>query len=234
MTMEEFLAKLSLPVDFTRRGFLKTSGALAALGVVSQASAQEGVHPYIILENAKGLILGDPNICVTCHRCELACTEFNEGKTDFRLTRIKIERNQAHGLHGTNLMPTERGTWGNGVGIQDTCRQCPHPVPCANACPAGAIQLSPNTKARIVIQERCVGCHLCQKACPWDMMTFDYEINKASKCHLCNGDPRCVKSCPASALRFIPWFDRSHDEARRAPHGYLPQENAAECSICHR
>lgn len=31
-----------------------------------------------------------------------------------------------------------------------------------------------------------------------------------------------------------PLLNRSHEEARRVPHGYLARENAAECSICHR
>lgn len=43
-----------------------------------------------------------------------------------------------------------------------------------------------------------------------------------------SSDPR------AAAIRYIPWTDRSHEEARRVPHGYLARENAAECSICHR
>lgn len=110
----------------------------------------------------------------------------------------------------------------------------PDGLRCGNACPQGAIQVDPETGARVVVKERCIGCHLCEKACPWDMMSFDDEENKASKCFLCNGDPKCVKACPAAAIRYIPWTDRSHEEARRVPHGYLARENAAECSICHR
>ena len=151
-----------------------------------------------------------------------------------RLARIKITRNVMFGPSGTNPIPPTFGVHGNGLVVQDTCRQCPHPVPCANACPQGAIQVDPKTGARVVVKERCIGCHLCEKACPWDMMSFDDEENKASKCFLCNGDPKCVKACPAAAIRYIPWTDRSHEEARRVPHGYLARENAAECSICHR
>lgn len=150
------------------------------------------------------------------------------------LARIKITRNVMFGPSGTNPIPPTFGVHGNGLVVQDTCRQCPHPVPCANACPQGAIQVDPKTGARVVVKERCIGCHLCEKACPWDMMSFDDEENKASKCFLCNGDPKCVKACPAAAIRYIPWTDRSHEEARRVPHGYLARENAAECSICHR
>lgn len=233
MELNDILEKLSLPQDLTRRGFLKAASAAAALGLLNDARAKNGA-PYVILETAKGLIIADPNLCVACHRCELACTEFNDGKATPRLARIKITRNVMFGPSGTNPIPPTFGVHGNGLVVQDTCRQCPHPVPCANACPQGAIQVDPKTGARVVVKERCIGCHLCEKACPWDMMSFDDEENKASKCFLCNGDPKCVKACPAAAIRYIPWTDRSHEEARRVPHGYLARENAAECSICHR
>ena len=41
------------------------------------------------------------------------------------------------------------------------------------------------------------------------MMSFDREKQKASKCFLCDGEPKCVKACPAAALTYMPWKDRS-------------------------
>jgi Fe-S-cluster-containing dehydrogenase component len=84
-----------------------------------------------------------------------------------------------------------------------------------------------------VDEDKCIGCGLCQKACPWDMMSFDREKQKASKCFLCDGEPKCVKACPAAALTYMPWKDRSGEPARRPTHGYLPEENANQCSVCH-
>ena len=126
-----------------------------------------------------------------------------------------------------------QGVWGDSTVYQDTCRQCAHPVPCANACPQGAIRVDPKTGARYVDEDKCIGCGLCQKACPWDMMSFDREKQKASKCFLCDGEPKCVKACPAAALTYMPWKDRSGEPARRPTHGYLPEENANQCSVCH-
>lgn len=102
MELNDILEKLSLPQDLTRRGFLKAASAAAALGLLNDARAKNGVRPYVILETAKGLIIADPNLCVACHRCELACTEFNDGKATPRLARIKITRNVMFGPSGTN------------------------------------------------------------------------------------------------------------------------------------
>lgn len=233
MGLQDLLKMLDLPTDFTRRGILKATSASAVLALMNEARAKTGNRPYIILETAEGLILGDPNLCVNCQRCELACTEFNEGKSDPKLARIKIGRNIPFGGTGNTVLPPIQGVWGNGTVPQDTCRQCAHPVPCANACPQGAIQVDPKTGARIVIESRCVGCRLCQKACPWGMMTFDEETKKASKCHLCHGSPKCVKECPAQALRFVSWKDRTRELPKSATHGYLPQENRDQCAACH-
>ena len=41
-----------------------------------------------------------------------------------------------------------QGIYGNGKVIAETCKQCPHPVPCAEACPQGAIKAHPVTGAR--------------------------------------------------------------------------------------
>jgi len=233
MGVKELLESFDLPSDLTRRGFLKAASASAVVGMMAEARAAGGNRPYIILETAGGLILGDPNLCVNCQRCELACTDFNEGKSSPKLARIKIGRNIPFGGEGAGRLPPVNGVWGNGAVPQDTCRQCQHPVPCANACPQGAIQPDPKTGARVVITERCTGCRLCQKACPWGMMTFDEEEKKASKCHLCHGNPKCVKECPAQALRFVSWKDRTREAPKSPVHGYLPEENRSQCAACH-
>lgn len=230
--LKDLMSRVNLPQDITRRGFLQVATVTAAFAAMNQARAQTGAQPYIILETPKGLIVGDPSLCVDCQRCEMACTEFNDGKNDPVLARIRIGRNIWYGPGNPGARPLQ-GVWGDSTVYQDTCRQCAHPVPCANACPQGAIHVDPKTGAHYVDEDKCIGCGLCQKACPRDMMSFDREKQKASKCFLCDGEPKCVKACPAAALTYMPWKDRSGEPARRPTHGYLPEENANQCSVCH-
>jgi len=70
----------------------------------------------------------------------------------------------------------------------------------------GAIYIDPETKARVIDEEICTGCRLCQEACPYDMIIYDAEKGVSMKCDLCSGAPECVSQCPASgngALQYV-------------------------------
>ena len=157
------------------------------------------------MDQAKGLVIADPTRCVGCRRCELACTEFNDGKAALHGPN-QGSRNIQFGPKGL-YTANGQGNWGNGLIIQDFCKQCPHPVPCANACPNDAIVVKPPANARVVDPDKCIGCKMCQRACPWEMMSFDTDENKATKCFLCDGTPKCVEACPAEALQYVAWRD---------------------------
>ena len=85
--LKDLMSRVNLPQDITRRGFLQVATVTAVFAAMNQARAQTGAQPYIILETPKGLIVGDPSLCVDCQRCEMACTEFNDGKNDPVLAR---------------------------------------------------------------------------------------------------------------------------------------------------
>lgn len=223
-----------MDTPLSRRGFLLFSAcAVSSLSALGLSEAFGANPPLVILDNAKGLILADPSRCVGCLRCELACTEFNDGRAQPSLSRIKISRSLNFGPEGPTGGPGH-GLWGDALVVQGVCRQCPHPVPCATACPEGAIVLDPTTGAREVDARRCVGCRLCQRACPWGMMTFDEERQKASKCFLCNGKPKCVEACPSGALRFVPWRDITREgPPPMASLSVTPAAVAKGCAGCH-
>jgi len=64
------------------------------------------------------------------------------------------------------------------------------------------------TGARVIDEEKCIGCRRCVEACPFSesMIVYNPEKNVCEKCDLCGGDPECVKQCPASgngAIGFV-------------------------------
>jgi len=224
-----------LGATLSRRGFLLLSAsAVSGLTALGLCEALGASAPLVIMDNAKGMILADPSRCVGCQRCELACTEFNEGRAQPSQARIKIDRAMNFGPEGPTGGPAMQGTWGNALVVQGVCRQCPHPVPCATACPENAIVADPRTGARVVDAKKCVGCRLCQRACPWDMISFDEERQKASKCFLCNGKPKCVEACPSAALHFVPWRDITREgRAGAATLTALSAAKTKACVDCH-
>ena len=87
-----------------------------------------------------------------------------------------------------------------------------------NACPVNAIVIDENSKAKIVMEKLCIGCHLCTIACPFGTVYTLPQSDKASKCNLCGGEPACATACPTLAIEFVddsqqvdwfgPWADR--------------------------
>lgn len=229
--------RLGLDSQPTRRLFLRTSaGTLVGMSATAALARAISGPPLVILENATGLLVADPTRCVGCRRCELACTEYHEGRAQPSLSRIKVGRNYNFGPRGAGQgVGRGAGQFGNLRIVQDTCRQCPHPVPCATACPSEAIVLHPQTKARIVDAAKCSGCRLCLAACPWEMISFDEARLVATKCFLCDGAPACVEACPASALRYVAWRDLTRSvPVRRTGLTVARTPDGAGCAECHR
>jgi len=80
-----------------------------------------------------------------------------------------------------------------------SCFQCEEAW-CRRACPSGAIQRDSSLAREVVDENRCAGCRICTLACPFGEIMYDSEIYKVYKCEFCDGDPECVKLCPAEAL----------------------------------
>jgi len=81
------------------------------------------------------------------------------------------------------------------------CVQCYKPS-CAEICPTGAITRDEATGIVKVSKDKCDGCRMCEEACPFGVIFFSEQEQKAVKCELCDGDPQCVSFCVTKALEF--------------------------------
>lgn len=176
----------------SRRSFvggasLATAGALTA--ATTSAHANEAAKEGQAIRPALGHINHLSYICTGCRTCQLSCVLTHEGLINPQLARnfVNIDYQDAH---RTNVL---------------YCQQCEDPQ-CLKACPTGALHVDPDTGARVIDQEVCIGCQTCLNACIYaqggqgtSRIKFNPQTNTCFKCDLCSGDPQCVKRCPLGA-----------------------------------
>lgn len=153
----------------------------------------------------------EPQLCTGCMQCELACSWVQTGSFQpaRSLIRVKVFDEEA------SYAPY-------------TCVQCEEAW-CLNTCPVNAISIDPDTQAKIVTKDLCIGCHLCTIACPYGTVFTLPGSDKADKCNLCGGDPACARACPTGAIQyketetgswFPAWGERvqqNFEQARKTP-----------------
>ena len=92
--------------------------------------------------------------------------------------------------------------------VYQNCLQCDEPF-CVKVCPSGALQKRPEDGLITLDMETCIGCHRCEKACPWDVPVFLEAVGKTMKCDFCLDrlerglDPACVTGCTSKALTLV-------------------------------
>ena len=198
--------------EYTRRQFMKLSGkglagvalssTLLSLMGCTRSQAEAGLVDTIATPDF--LLVANRAKCTGCQRCEVNCTLANDGDAHPYMARIRVRQNVNFGDQG----PTDDYKHGDGFfglwGFKpDTCKQCADPA-CVNVCPMKAISADPVTGARVIDEDKCIGCGACVNARPWHMPRVDVEKHKSTKCISCGA---CVAGCPTSALRMIPWED---------------------------
>lgn len=151
-----------------------------------------------------------PEKCTGCMQCELACSFVQTG--EFR---------PAHSVIRVGIFD-EQASY-----APYTCFQCEEAW-CMTACPVNAIAVDPHTRAKVVLEQVCVGCSLCVIACPFGTVFLKPDTHKAFKCNLCEGDPACAKACPTGAIEFAevgtvdwvgPWAERLNEGYLQALQG---------------
>lgn len=188
----------------SRRGFLAgaaaSAGAAVAAGMavsgVESAHAEEGAaEVFESMPMAIGHVVHDPDKCAGCRDCEIICSLNKFGVVNSELSSIRIN---------TDVL-------GGYISDAEACKQCPG-AECVAACPTGANHIDPQTGARVIDRDVCIGCQSCMNACPADppRIHFSEDRGFCFKCDLCGGDPMCVKYCSCAALA-CSWIEAEAD-----------------------
>lgn len=91
------------------------------------------------------------------------------------------------------------------------CNHCTKPA-CLEACPVRAIYKREQDGIVLVDQDKCQGFRLCNRACPYDKVYFNYVKRKSQKCIFCfprveqGVAPACARQCPGR-LRFVGFLE---------------------------
>ena len=194
------------PRTYTRRSVLAMAGcgvaglvvggALASWGVTEKAISSGRIEMSVLPTK---LIVTDRARCSGCQRCEMMCTLRNDGIARQSTARVRVGENYFYG----HSVGTGDGVFGNCQFTIKTCKQC-RDAACAAYCPVHAIHPDPETGARVVDEDVCIGCGMCSAACPWNMPVVNDATGKSSKCIACG---RCAQQCPNGAITFIDWED---------------------------
>lgn len=106
--------------------------------------------------NKRKVIVVDPDKCVGCHSCEMACSLKNFQKCSPLLSRIRIQEFR------------EVNTY-----IPIVCQACENAA-CIKVCPMGA-RIRLESGAVITNESACIGCRACIYACPFAAPVVNLE-----------------------------------------------------------
>ncbi len=178
-----------------------------------------------------GMVI-DLGRCLACGACSLACKSENGTPPGVLWSKVMIRE--------TGKFPATRRT-----ALPTQCMHCAK-APCVTVCPTGATTKRADGIV-LVDYAKCIGCKLCESACPYGARTFVqaikpyyekygftpyetlmYAKHKAGveeKCTFCvdriaqGKDPACVTTCPAYARTFGDLDDPKSEVAKLVAQG---------------
>lgn len=162
-------------------------------------------------------ILYDSSLCTACKACQVACKCWNTLPSPTGLNENEFSGTYQNppALNGdTRLIiefrehETENAAkpvaW---AFTRRSCKHCTDPG-CTRICPGGALSKNEETGFVTVDESRCIACHYCNTACPFDVPQYYGPRGIVNKCTGCPDRiaqglaPACVTTCQPGALRF--------------------------------
>lgn len=195
--------------DDSRREFLKRSGALTALPILSPSlipASQETQDESLFQPEEfwrermqapdDGKRYGwfiDTRRCFGCHACEVSCKSENDVPLGNFIRQTIYRDVGEYPQVARKFLPV-------------SCQHC-EDAPCLKACPCGALYKEAGGTVAIDYNT-CCGHGNCIDVCPYGAIYLDPVAKQAVKCHNCyhrleqGMQPACAATCPADAIYF--------------------------------
>ena len=149
----------------------------------------------------------------TTRATSAASSPLNHEEVYFKGTEERLQRKEPL-TYGANWdEDTSSGDYPNNYHfyLPRLCNHCTKPA-CLEACPVRAIYKREQDGIVLVDQDKCQGFRLCNRACPYDKVYYNYVKRKSQKCIFCfprveqGVAPACARQCPGR-LRFVGYLE---------------------------
>lgn len=146
----------------------------------------------------------DVSRCTGCRTCAVACKDAHNLPVGLNLRRVLEEAS------GSWRQDRMTGAWHQDVRawyVSIACNHCENPA-CVKVCPTKAHYKRAEDGLVVIDRDKCIGCGMCAKACPYGAPQLDTVAKKMTKCDACQDrlakglNPVCVDSCPQRAIEF--------------------------------
>lgn len=215
--------------SLSRRGFLKTAGAVGVVNLFPHSARAQG-GPVSKGEVFSTLV--DLTRCIGCRSCMRACKSANRLPGSQEAMDIShLDQRQELTFDIWTVVNRE----GKGDALRHVKQQCMHCLEpaCVSVCPVAALDQTPQGPI-IYRASRCIGCRYCMIACPFDVPRFEWNNGLTpviGKCQFCAQErlfrglnPACTESCPTGALKFGKRSDllsEAHARIKSRPDRYV-------------
>jgi DMSO reductase family type II enzyme iron-sulfur subunit len=140
-------------------------------------------------------------------------SQLNHEAVYFQGTEERLQRSEPMEYGPNWNEDSSSGTYPNNYHfyLPRLCNHCTKPA-CLEACPVRAIYKREQDGIVLVDQDKCQGFRLCNQACPYDKVYFNYVKKKTQKCIFCfprieqGIAPACARQCPGR-LRFVGFLE---------------------------
>jgi formate dehydrogenase beta subunit len=154
-------------------------------------------------------LLIDITKCLACRGCMVACKQWNKLPGESTRNYGSYENPPSLSTSTFTRIIFQEVKDREGVKWLFRKEQCLHcsQAACLVLCPSNALYQNEFGFVE-VHNDRCIGCGICQKFCPFKIPRVDRAAHKAVKCTLCpdrvaqGKHPACAKTCPTGTLRF--------------------------------